>query len=99
MAWKDVTSSEAVLSAIRECDRLGRGPFLKKYGFGPAKEYYIEHKGRFYDSKAIWGVAHGYQFPKKGALRWRDLNGGKRTVAPLLEAIGFKIVRRQLIPV
>ena len=34
MAFSDITSREAVLQAIAECDDLGRKAFLAKYGFG-----------------------------------------------------------------
>jgi hypothetical protein len=94
MAWNDVTSSAAVLKAIQEYDRLGREEFLEKYGYGPAREYYIEYEGRFYDSKAILGVAHGYQFPQQGPLDSRHWSGGKSTVERLLSKLGFSIVRR-----
>ncbi|MBK6734338.1 MAG: hypothetical protein IPG61_09640 [bacterium] len=44
-----------------------------------------------YDSKAIVGAAHGYQFPESGPLDRRTFSGGKATVKPLLERLGFRI--------
>ena len=63
MSLGNLTSRHAVLEAIAECDRVGQETFLKKYGFQPARSYFLVHDGRRYDSKAIAGVAHGYQFP------------------------------------
>jgi hypothetical protein len=51
---------EAVLRAISEYDALGRDAFLAKYGYRPARSYYLSHQGRRFDSKAIAGVAHAY---------------------------------------
>ena len=36
---------EAVFHAVAEFDQLGREAFLKKYGFGKAKEYYLRLDG------------------------------------------------------
>ena len=63
----DVTR-DGVLTAIEEFDRLGRAAFLDKYGFGEARSYYLVHEGKQYDSKAIVGVAHGYDRPEEGPL-------------------------------
>lgn len=54
-----LSKPEAVHAAMAEYDRLGREAFLEKYGFRPARSYFVEHKGRRYDSKAIVGVAVG----------------------------------------
>ena len=59
MALSDPTR-EAVESAIAEFDRLGRGAFLRAHRFGEARTYFVEHRGRRYDSKALAGAAHGY---------------------------------------
>ncbi len=53
----DVSSREAVLAAIAECDRLGRDAFLAKYGFGRSRDYVVAHAGGEYDSKALVGAA------------------------------------------
>jgi len=78
---------------MAEFDRLGREQFLAKYGFGPAREYFLEHGGVLYDSKAVAGAAYGVQFPDQGALRPADFSGGEATVARKLRALGFEVVR------
>lgn len=82
---------DAVLEAIAEFDEMGREAFLKKYGFGEAQEYYIEHNDRLYDSKAIVGVAYKYQFPTLGPLRPDQFSGGKATVMKKLKQLGFDL--------
>ncbi|WP_160447284.1 HNH endonuclease [Burkholderia pseudomallei] len=93
MAFADVNDPAAVLQAVQEYDRVGRDAFLKKYGFRKARGYFLALNGKRYDSKAIFGAAHGYQFPKLGPLTWRDFSGGEKTVEPRLEAMGFRIER------
>ncbi|MGO8734431.1 MAG: hypothetical protein ACLQVM_16780 [Terriglobia bacterium] len=89
MAFGDIGSPEAVRRAIRECDQMGRDAFLEHYHFKRARAYYLRYGRRLYDSKAIVGVAHRFQFPAKGALR-SDFNGGK-PVKRKLESLGFKV--------
>ena len=90
MTTRDVTQS-GVLRAISEFDRLGRDAFLDRYGFGPATDYLLVHDGRDYDSKAIVGVAHGFDLPDKGTLSAADFSGGDATVARLLRGLGFEV--------
>ncbi|CAE6801884.1 HNH endonuclease [Paraburkholderia domus] len=94
MAFADVNDPAAVLKAVEEFDRTGRDPFLEHYGFGKARDYFLAIDGKRYDSKAIFGAAHGYQFPELGPLGWRDFNGGATTVERKLEGMGFRIERR-----
>lgn len=49
-----------VLDAIAEYDKLEQSRFLKKYDFGESLEYRLVYGGKFYESKAIVGVAHGF---------------------------------------
>ena len=79
------------MQALREHDRVGRDAFLHTYGFRPAHSYVLVHEGRDYDSKAIAGVAHGYQFPGQGPLTFMDFNGGKSGAAKLLTRLGFTV--------
>lgn len=81
MALNDVTDPAAVTAALNEFNRLGRDPFLKKYGFKPARAYFARWKGSLYDSKAIVGAAHGHQHPDHGPLRPQDFSGGDQTYA------------------
>ncbi|MBX7497226.1 HNH endonuclease [Qipengyuania sp. 6B39] len=88
----ELTSAEAVRQAMHEYDQIGRGPFLKKYGFRPARAYFVSNDGKLYDSKAIAGVAYGIQHPERGHLTWQDFVGGDATVRPKLESLGFTVV-------
>lgn len=89
MALKDITR-EAVLSAIREYDRLGQDEFLRTYGFKEARSYRLIHNGIPYDSKAIVGVAHGF-LPGEKALAANEFSGGEATVGRLLRRLGFTL--------
>ena len=91
MALRDLTDPAAVRSAVAEFDWKGREAFLAEYGFSPARSFYLHVDGRDYDSKAIAGVAHGYQFPEQGSLRSDDFSGGEATVARILRGLGFDV--------
>jgi hypothetical protein len=64
-------------TAVGEFNRLGGEHFRERYGYGPAKKYYLVVEGSYYDSKSIAGVAHGYEHPDEGFLRGTDFNGGR----------------------
>lgn len=91
MSMNQLTDPDAVTQALDECDRLGRESFLAKYGFGPARRYFLLYRGMRYDSKAIVGAAYGVQFPHEGSLRPEDFSGGEDTVAKKLRALGFEV--------
>ncbi|MBD3923291.1 hypothetical protein IEZ26_01550 [Nocardioides cavernae] len=91
MSLQDLTSTEAVLAAIEECDKLGRDAFLDRYGFGEARTYFLEYGGRRYDSKAIAGVAYGKQHARP--LRSEEFSGGHDTVARKLTGLGFYVTQ------
>jgi hypothetical protein len=95
MSFGDLSSSKAVEAAMAECDAIGRAAFLEKYGYGRAREYFLVHEGRYYDSKAIAGVAHQYQFPGDGPLAHTEFSGGRATVMQRLESLGFQVVARE----
>ena len=86
MALSDVTA-EGVERAIAEFDRLGRDSFLAEYGFGKAHGYFLIRGERRYDSKAVVGVAHGYDRPDLGPLTPQDFSGGEATVVRHLESL------------
>lgn len=92
MALSDITARGVAL-AIDEFDRLQRDEFLKRYGFGRARQYFLVQDGRQYDSKAITGVAHGYDRSDLGPLTASDFSGGEAVVAKLLEALGYQVER------
>lgn len=91
MPLSGLTSRQAVLDAIAEFERLGRDAFLATYNFGKAREYFIRIGKRHYDSKAIAGVAFGYQYPRRGPLKSSEFSGGERTVKMRLEELGFTV--------
>src|SRR5215212_11352821 len=93
MAFSELTDPQAINAALEEFDRVGRDAFLERYGFKPATSYFIERNGNRYDSKAIYGAAHEYQFPDRGPLRPEEFSGGNATVQRKLEKLGFRTVR------
>ncbi len=86
-----INTREAVLQAIGECDDLGRAQFLRKYGFRQAKGYFLVHKGKRYDSKAIVAAAFGFEHPKHGPLKASEFSGGAATVQKWLDRLGFNV--------
>jgi putative restriction endonuclease len=93
MSLDAITDPISVSLAIGEFDEIGRDAFLVKYGFGRARQYFLVVGGRNYDSKAILGAAHGYQFPHEGPLKNSDFSGGDATVARKLEKLGYLVAR------
>lgn len=88
----DLTDPLAVQAALNEFQRLGQDEFLKRHGFGKASGYLIRDpvSGQWADSKAIAGVAIGFQFPGDGSLRSSDFSGGADTVVRRLGLLGFE---------
>ncbi len=93
MTLGELTSAAAVSKALEEFDALGRDRFLAKYGFRPARTYFLALNGRYYDSKAIVGAAHGFQF--RTPLRPGDFSGGEFTVVRRLRSLGYSVVARR----
>lgn len=89
MALGDLTAS-AVNAAIDEYDKVGGEAFRAKYGFGPAKDYFVMRDGKPYDSKAIAGAAHGY-LPDSQPLHPDEFSGGEATVVRRLRLLGFRV--------
>jgi 5-methylcytosine-specific restriction protein A len=92
LGFTDIGSRTAILAAIEEYGRLGRSAFLADYGFSQARRYFLAWQGQLYDSKAIVGAAHGYEFPQQGPLGPADFSGGEATVKRKLEGLGFEVV-------
>jgi hypothetical protein len=86
-----LTSREAVEQAIAEFDRLGRDTFLAHYGYGRARRYFLREYDKHFDSKAIAGVAYGYQFRTVGPLKRSQFSGGEKTVKRVLESLNFRV--------
>ncbi|MGV9380007.1 HNH endonuclease [Nonomuraea sp. NPDC003707] len=78
-----------ILAAIVEYDAMGRDAFLSTYGYRPARDYFLVHEGRRYDSKAIAGVAHRGVTGRP--LLAQDFSGGRETVARQLIRLGFEV--------
>lgn len=89
LTLKDLTSADAVIKAIQECDVLGRKQFLKKYGYKYSRLYLLHYNGKYYDSKAIAGVSVGKQHGIP--LKSKEFSGGLTTVVPALRKLGFNI--------
>jgi hypothetical protein len=88
----DVSSPNAVFRSMTEFDQLGRTDFLHRYGFGAAREWYIDQDTWHYDAKAVLGRAHSYQFPDPTVGNLNFFKSGKGTVNKQLKAMGFTIV-------
>lgn len=88
-----LSSPAAVQLALDEFSRLGRTAFLDRHGFGEAKQYYVRNPktGELCDSKAIVGVAYGYQFPEEGSLAAGDFSGGEATAIRTLKRLGYEV--------
>lgn len=74
---------------------MGRDAFLDTYGYKRAREYFLVHDGRRYDSKAIAGVAH--RGVTGHPLLWDDFSGGRDTVARQLIRLGFEVTAPGLV--
>jgi hypothetical protein len=88
----DLTDGSAVQQAMVEFDEIGRDAFLTRYGYRPARSFFVVHDGKRYDSKALAGVAVGKQFPASGPLAASEFSGGEATVKAKLESLGFDLI-------
>jgi hypothetical protein len=89
MAPSEITRA-GILQAIAEHDRIGAEAFRDAYGYRAAATYLLEHEGSLYDSKAIAGVAHRYDFGT--ALKPSELSGGLKHAVAWLKREGFTVV-------
>ncbi|MEU5000896.1 HNH endonuclease signature motif containing protein [Streptomyces sp. NPDC021622] len=90
MALSDIGKPE-VLRTLEEFDRIGRSAFLRLYGFQASRTYLLLVDGRYYDSKAVVGAAHG-QLVGQVPLAASEFSGGRNHAAKLLGALGFQVV-------
>lgn len=86
-------SRGAMLRAIEEFDRNGRDKTLAKHGFGRALDYVVVHQGKEYDSKALYAIAYGIEYPKDPPLRDQKGFSGGIALTRKFELEGFKIKR------
>jgi 5-methylcytosine-specific restriction enzyme A len=92
MALSDLTR-EAVEAAMAEYNALGGEGFLRKYGYRPARVYFlVDDDGRRYPSKAIAGAAHGYITTGSSPLTAAEFSGGEKTVATKLRELDFEVI-------
>jgi Domain of unknown function (DUF3883) len=89
----NLTDPLAVQAALDEYHQLGQAAFLVRYGFRKASGYVVRdpRTGQWADSKAIAGVAYGFQFPLEGPLRAAQFSGGTGTVVRRLTELGFPV--------
>lgn len=83
---------DSVLAAIGECDRAGRRAFTSWHGYSQSAAYEVAFKGRRYDSKAIVGVAFGYEHDCE-PLGPSEFSGGVEHAARVLVRLGFDVRR------
>ena len=86
MGLNDLNNKGSILKAINEFDSLGRESFLKKYGFAKSAKYFLVHEGRKYDSKALIGAAHFYEFGQP--LLHGEFSGGESHAVKKLRDLG-----------
>lgn len=89
----DLSDARAVQAAFDEYLRLGQAAFLQKYGYRKASGFLVldPQSGQWADSKAIAGVAIGFQYPANGPLSSRQFSGGMQTVVRRLQNLGFEV--------
>ncbi|HSS05322.1 MAG TPA: cold shock domain-containing protein [Solirubrobacterales bacterium] len=84
---------ESVLAAIDEFDRSGRKQTLSNHGFRKALDYVVLHEGNEYDSKALYAIAYGLQYPQDPPLREQPGFSGGVALVKAFEELGFRIKR------
>jgi hypothetical protein len=88
MSLSEVDRS-ALDATLAECDQFGRMPFLNTYGFRPATSYVLRHDGRFYDPKAVVGVAHQHT-PSGNPLQPSQFDATQAITR--LETLGYEVL-------
>jgi hypothetical protein len=82
---------EDVVGAIALLDDPVEGPrLLDELHFGPARDYRLVYEGRFYDSKAVVGIAHGIPEGRE-YLPASDFSGGIASAVRVLVQLGFYV--------
>lgn len=85
-------------ASLAEFHQLGREAFLKRYGFKPARDYFVVDPltGDHCDSKAIVGAAFRYLSGVATPLTAAEFSGGAVTVAARLQELGFVVIQHSL---
>lgn len=89
MIGKASITRASVLLAVAECDVLGREAFLDRHGYRRGR-YVVEHGGRAYDSKALIGVAYGYEHGCRPLVS-SSFSGGREHAVKVLGRLGFVV--------
>jgi hypothetical protein len=82
-------TSDDVVRAIREYDRLGPEQFFSEHGFGPSRNYELVWNEHRYPHKAILGTA--YEFATGERLAPNDFEGGRAGAVAVLRDLGFSV--------
>lgn len=88
VTW-DKVSSDDVVRAIGEYDRLGPDAFFAEHGFSYATTYELVWDERRYPPKAILGTA--YELATGDRLESGDFEGGKSGAVKVLGRLGFDV--------
>jgi hypothetical protein len=88
VAW-DRVSSDHVVRALDEYDRLGPERFFAEHGFAPTTTYELVRDERRYPPKAILGTA--YELATGQRLASGDFEGGKAGAVKVLGNLGFTV--------
>ena len=85
----DRVSSDNVVAALHEYDRLGADGFFAQHGYGPSRSYELIWNERHYPHKAILGTA--YELATGQRLAPGDFEGGKAGAVRVLGKLGFTV--------
>jgi hypothetical protein len=85
----DRVSSDNVVAALREYDRVGADEFFAQHGYGPSRTYELIWNERHYPHKAILGTA--YELATGQRLAPGDFEGGKAGAVRVLGKLGFTV--------
>lgn len=91
MNIEKITNPRSVIASIELCNSLGEDKFLKIYGYEKNAEYLLFFEGKYYQSKAILGVAYNVEF-SPNHITTKDFLGGEVVVKKLNE-LGFKVIK------
>ena len=95
MAPTEIEDSD-VLEAIKVYNDPNQAELVQSLGFGPAVKYRLVHEGRFYDSKAIAGIAHGIATGEYWTTAKPFGGVGPGGAATILRGVGFFVDEGEL---
>ena len=70
-------TKNSIEEAIKEFDSLGEDSFYSLYGFFKEKKYSLLYNNKTYPSKAILGIAYGFE--KQSLTLW-DIRDGPHNI-------------------